>query len=89
MKKSDIKIYNKDNKELNYDILIKFSFDNSNYIVYTDNTTNDQDEFNLYGAKININNELEEVTDVDVLPLFEEIIEDYKKKIRKDNANDN
>ena len=36
-----------------------------------------------------INNKLEEVTDVDVLPLFEEIIEDYKEKIRKDNNNDN
>ena len=89
MEKCDIKIYDKDNKELNYDILIRFTFDNSNYIVYTDNLQNEQGEFNLYGAKLDINNKLEEVTDVDVLPLFEEIIEDYKEKIRKDNNNDN
>ena len=88
MEKCDIKIYDKDNKELNYDILIRFTFDNSNYIVYTDNLQNEQGEFNLYGAKLDINNKLEEVTDVDVLPLFEEIIEDYKEKIRKDNNND-
>lgn len=89
MEKCDIKIYDKDNKELNYDILIRFTFDNSNYLVYTDNLQNEQGEFNLYGAKLDINNKLEEVTDVDVLPLFEEIIEEYKEKIRKDNNNDN
>ena len=89
MEKCDIKIYDKDNKELNYDILIRFTFDNSNYIVYTDNLQNEKGEFNLYGAKLDINNKLEEVTDVDVLPLFEEIIEDYNEKIRKDNNNDN
>ena len=88
MEKCDIKIYDKDNKELNYDILIRFTFDNSNYIVYTDNLQNEQGEFNLYGAKLDINNKLEEVTDVDVLPLFEEIIEENKEKIRKDNNND-
>ena len=69
----------KDNIE--YDILMKFFYEGNNYVIYTDNTYNDNNEFNLYGAGIDIDGRLKEVDDVDMDSVFKLMIEKYKEKV--------
>lgn len=83
MKNEKIKIFNNRDKKINYDVLIKFDYDNNNYIIYTDNTYNDKGEFNLYGAMIDKENKLNSVYDVDVIAIFNKLIAEYKDKIIK------
>lgn len=50
--KKFITITNDDGKEYNYEILLTFKWlkNNKNYIVYTDNTTDENGSLNIYGA---------------------------------------
>lgn len=77
---SKIVIKTKDNNDLDCNILIKFKFDNDDYIVYTDNTYNNKGEFNLYRAMIK-DDKLYDVIDADVIPVFEKLIKEYKVKV--------
>ena len=64
-----------------YDILMKFSFDSEDYVLYTDNTYDNEGNFNIYGAKLGIDGRLEEVDDVDMDLVFDIMIRRYKKKV--------
>ena len=69
----------KDN--INYDILMKFAYEDDDYVLYTDNTYNDLGEFNIYGARLGLDDRLEEVNDVDIDDVFNMMINEYKEKI--------
>ena len=75
-----IKLFNKENKEVECDILIEFEYDNNNYIVYTDNIINENGEFTLYKGKIE-GNKISDPKDVDVDCIFDRLIKDYKTKV--------
>ena len=47
--KEKLKIKNNNYTSL-YDILIKFSYNNNNYLVYTDNKYNNLNELNIYAS---------------------------------------
>ena len=69
------------NNKNEYDILVKFTYEDDNYVIYTDNTYDELGQFNLYGAKLGRDDRLEEVDDVDINDVFNLMIEEYKKKI--------
>ena len=66
---------------MNYDILMKFSYEDDNYVIYTDNTYDEDGVFNMYGAKLGLDDRLEEVDDVDIQDVFNIMVDEYKKKI--------
>ena len=74
---------NSNNEKVECDVLIKFEFDGDNYIVYTDNTYDKNGYFNLYKAMVGKDNKLYDPTDVDVSPIFDKLISDYKNKIAR------
>ena len=74
-------VYDKNNNAISCDIVIKFDFCDQHYIVYTDNSYNEKGEFNLYKALVSEDNKLCDVIDVDVIPIFDKLILDYKKKV--------
>ena len=76
-----IVVYDKNNKKLDYDVLINFDFDGQHYIVYTDNKYSEDGQFNLYKAMLDVNNKLCDVIDVDVIPIIDRLILDYKNKV--------
>lgn len=75
-----IKLLNKDNKEVECDVLIEFEYDKNKYIVYTDNTINEKGEYNLYKALLK-ENKIYNPKDVDVDEIFDKLIKDYKNKV--------
>ena len=79
--KKNIVLIDKNDKEVICDVLIEFTFDNNKYIVYTDNTFDNDGLFNLYKAKIDDNNRISDPDDVDVEKIFEKLIIDYKNKV--------
>ena len=81
--KEKLILTNSNNQKVECDILIKFEFDGDNYIVYTDNTYDKNGYFNLYKAMVGKDNKLYDPTDIDVLPVFDKLIADYKSKIVK------
>lgn len=78
-----ITITKHNNEKVECDVLIEFEYDNNKYIVYTDNTYNKDDQFNLYKAKVDANRLLSDPIDIDVMPIFDKLILDYKEKIKK------
>lgn len=66
---------------MEYDILMKFKYDNRDYVLYTDNTYGDNNEFNIYGACIDGEGRLREVDDVDMDDIFNIMINKYKDKV--------
>ncbi len=79
----EIIIYDKKNKPLKCNVLIEFTYDSENYIVYTDNTYDKKGIFNLYKAHIDSDNKLSDPTDVDVEEIFDKLITDYKNKVAR------
>ncbi len=69
--------------DIEYDILMKFTYDNLDYVLYTDNTYDELGVFNIYGAKVGKEGRLEEVDDVDISDVFDKMIEEYKEKVIK------
>ena len=45
-----LKLIDKNGKEDNYEILVTFKWQNKNYVVYSDNTVNENNELNVYAA---------------------------------------
>ncbi len=45
-----LKLIDKDGKEEKYEILVTFKWQNKNYVVYTDNTYNENNELNVYAS---------------------------------------
>ena len=66
---------------MNYDILMKFTYEDEDYVIYTDNTYGEDGSFNMYGAKLGEDDRLEEVNDVDIQDVFNIMVDEYKKKI--------
>ena len=64
-----------------YDILMEFQYDGNDYVIYTDNTYNENGEFNLYGAGKDSEGRLREVNDVDMDDVFQIMINQYKEKV--------
>lgn len=83
MENEKISIFDSENREMDYEVLIKFDYDDKNYIVYTDNSYNNKEELNLYGAMIDKDNKLNSVYDVDVIAIFNKLIAEYKERIIK------
>ena len=79
--KKNIIMTNKNNQQIKCDVLIEFEFDKNKYIVYTDNTHNEKDEYILYKGMINKQGNITDPTDIDVNPIFEKLIVDYKNKV--------
>lgn len=77
----EITIYDKENKPIKCNVLIEFTYDSKKYIVYTDNTYDDEGMFNLYKGCIDLENRLSDPDDVDVDEIFDKLITDYKNKI--------
>ena len=71
----------KELKIMNYDILMKFTYDADDYVIYTDNTYDEDGIFNMYGAKLGQDDRLVDVDDVDIMDVFNIVIDEYKKKI--------
>lgn len=68
-------------KNMEYDILMKFKYDGIDYVLYTDNTYNEKEEFNIYGASLDKEGRLTEVTDVDMMDVFSIMINRYREKV--------
>ncbi len=66
---------------LEYDILMKFSFDGDNYIIYTDNTFDDGGNIHLYGARLDEEERLREVEDADIHAVFDIMMKRYREKL--------
>ncbi len=81
--KKQISLYNKQNNIVKCDVLIEFKYDERNYIVYTDNTIDNDGMFNIYKGCINPNNQISDPEDVDVDEIFKILINDYKMKVLK------
>lgn len=69
------------NKITDYDILVKFTYEDEDYVIYTDNTYNKLGEYNIYGAKLGLDDKLEKVDDVDMDDVFKIVIDEYREKI--------
>ena len=69
--------------DVEYDILMNFTYDDLDYVLYTDNTYDEFGAFNIYGAKVGKEGRLEEPDDVDINDVFNIMIEEYKDKIIK------
>ena len=69
------------NKITDYDILVKFTYEDEDYVIYTDNTYNKLGEYNIYGAKLGFDDKLEKVDDVDMDDVFKIVIDEYREKI--------
>lgn len=81
--KKQISLYDKNNNIIKCDVLIEFTYDKRNYIVYTDNTIDDDGMFNLFKGCINQDNQISNPEDVDVDEIFDILINDYKMKVLK------
>ncbi len=64
-----------------FDILVKFNYDDGEYVIVTDNTYDNEGNINVYGAKLDGEERLEEVFDDEVKDIFDMMIEEYRQKI--------
>ena len=64
-----------------YDILMKFSYDDRDYIIFTDYTYDEEGILNFYGSGIDSEGRLVEVEDVDMDKVFQIKIDEYKDKL--------
>ena len=71
---------NKNNKEVECDVLIEFEYYDNDYIVYTDNTLTKEGEIILYRGMIE-NDKVVDPKDIDVFFIFDKLITDYKNKV--------
>lgn len=70
-------------KEIEYDILMEFNYDGNDYVIYTDNSYDEEGKFNLYGASLDSEGRLREVEDVDMDDVFDMMINRYRESILK------
>ena len=67
---------------MDYNILVKFTYEDDNYVIYTDNTYDNEGFFNIYWAKLGNYDRLLDVDDVDIRDVFNIMIDEYKEKVR-------
>ncbi len=68
-------------KNMEYDILMRFNFDGEDYIIYTDNTYDDKGKINLFGASLDSEGRLIEVEDPDIHIIFNVMMKRYREKV--------
>ena len=69
-----------------YDILMKFTYFDEDYVLYTDNSYDSSGNFNVYGARVDSLGRLKKVNDVDMDIVFERMIDKYKNEVLKENV---
>ena len=76
-----IKLIDKNGNEKEYEIFITFKWGDKNYVVYTDNTFNENNQLNLYAAKYysNDNSKLDPVETDEEWNKIDEIIKNLNK----------
>ena len=68
-------------EKIEYDILMRFHYGDDDYVIFTDNTY-DNDNLNLYGARLDSEERLIEY-DEDMDEVFDMMINKYKEKLLK------
>lgn len=77
--------------EVKCDVLSVINDDEDNtYLLYTDYTLNDQDEYNVYVSQMiekgDKTYELESVVNTDIIPGLQEVYDDVKKQLKLQNS---
>ena len=67
--------------KVKYDILMSFKYGDNDYVLYTDNTYDEEHQFKVYGARVNQDGRLSDVDDVDMDDVFRIMIEKYREKV--------
>lgn len=93
-KENTFKIIDKDGKEIEYEILFTFESDetNKNYMVYTDNTTDEEGNTKVYASVFNPNAEPLELLPVETereWKVIETIITSIEEENKKNNETNN
>ena len=93
-KENTFKIIDKDGKEIEFDILFTFESDetNKNYMVYTDNTTDEEGNTKVYASVFNPNAEPLELLPVETereWKVIETIITSIEEENKKNNETNN
>lgn len=93
-KENTFKIIDKDGKEIEFEILFTFESDetNKNYMVYTDNTTNEEGNTKVYASVFNPNAEPLELLPVETereWKVIETIITSIEEENKKNNETNN
>ena len=93
-KENTFKIIDKDGKEIEFEILFTFESDetNKNYMVYTDNTTDEEGNTKVYASVINPNAEPLELLPVETereWKVIETIITSIEEENKKNNETNN
>ena len=93
-KENTFKIIDKDGKEIEFEILFTFESDetNKNYMVYTDNTTDEEGKTKVYVAVFNPNAEPLELLPVETereWKVIETIITSIEEENKKNNETNN
>ena len=93
-KENTFKIIDKDGKEIEFEILFTFESDetNKNYMVYTDNTTDEEGNTKVYASVSNPNAEPLELLPVETereWKVIETIITSIEEENKKNNETNN
>ena len=93
-KENTFKIIDKDGKEIEFEILFTFKSDetNKNYMVYTDNTTDEEGNTKVYASVFNPNAEPLELLPVETereWKVIETIITSIEEENKKNNETNN
>ena len=93
-KENTFKIIDKDGKEIEFEILFTFESDetNKNYMVYTDNTTDEEGNTKVYASVFNTNAEPLELLPVETereWKVIETIITSIEEENKKNNETNN
>ena len=93
-KENTFKIIDKDGKEIEFEILFTFESDetNTNYMVYTDNTTDEEGNTKVYASVFNPNAEPLELLPVETereWKVIETIITSIEEENKKNNETNN
>ena len=93
-KENTFKIKDKDGKEIEFEILFTFESDetNKNYMVYTDNTTDEEGNTKVYASVFNPNAEPLELLPVETereCKVIETIITSIEEENKKNNETNN
>ena len=93
-KENTFKIIDKDGKEIAFEILFTFESDetNKNYMVYTDNTTDEEGNTKVYASVFNPNAEPLELLPVETereWKVIETIITSIEEENKKNNETNN
>jgi len=89
MEEMNFTITNDNGLEVKCDVLSVINDDeNKTYVLYTDYTLNDNNEYNIYASEMlseGTDFKLEEIENLDLIPGLQEVYEDVKKQLKLQN----